>query len=146
MPSRTPCLPQLLLTASIALGAAFPAHAQSGLRATAGPEGLDPAFAVGWHARAPYELGYIPGQWKHGIGFAPSQTLRWSYAFGEGSSLGLSYTGAKGLSYQASGLESSLGLFGRYSLAPDWSVSAEAGAPAGSLRLNDLRIGLRRRF
>lgn len=147
MPSRTLCpLSRFLMGACIALGASLSASAQSGLRPASGPEGLDPAFAGGWLAPEPVQLG-IASHWKEN----PVQRLGWAYDFGERGSLGLSYTGARELyvpSYtSAFSVEPrTFTLFGRYSLAPDWSVSAEAGSPSGSLRLNDLRIGVRRRF
>jgi hypothetical protein len=40
------------------------------------------------------------------------------------------------------------GLIGRYSLAPEWSLSAETVSrdPGALFRLQDLRFGLRRQF
>jgi hypothetical protein len=39
-------------------------------------------------------------------------------------------------------------LYGRYSLTPDWALSAETLSrdPSGLLRLQDFRIGVQRRF
>jgi hypothetical protein len=146
MPSRIPC-PRRLLLAACALGAALSVHAQSGLRLNPGPLGLDPAFAGGWLAPERYPFGYFAGHWREAIGFAPSQRLHWTYEFGERASLGLSYTGERAFYYPAQGPETAgFTLIGRYWLAPEWAVSAEAGSPAGSLRLNDVRIGVRRRF
>src|SRR6266404_7932470 len=41
-----------------------------------------------------------------------------------------------------------LSVFGRYSLSPDWSLSAESMSrdPTGLFRLQDFRIGVQRRF
>lgn len=144
MPSRT--LPHLL-AACLALSASLSAYAQSGLRPKAAPEGLDPAFAGGWLAPEPYRLAHPASHWTEALGFAPSQRFNWAYQFGERASLGLAYRGTREFYYPAYGSENPyFTLFGRYWLAPDWSVSAEAGTPAGALRLNDLRIGVRRSF
>jgi hypothetical protein len=153
MPSRTViphCLRRLALAACIALGATASALGQSGLRPIAAPEGLDPAFAGGWLAAEPVQLGIAGSHWRD-LGYTPGQRLNWSYDFNERGSLGLAYTSARELfspGYNAwYGAESrGFSLFGRYSLNGDWAVGAEAGSPAGSLRLNDLRIGVHRRF
>ena len=41
-----------------------------------------------------------------------------------------------------------LSLYGRYSLTPDWALSAETLSrdPSGLLQLRDFRIGVQRRF
>lgn len=153
MPSRNLCPPRvhrLALLACVAASLSASAYGQSGLRPTAAPEGLDPAFAGGWLAPEPVQFGIAGSHWRD-LGYTPGQRLNWSYEFGERGSLGLSYTSARELyapAYNAwSGSEPrSFSLFGRYAVNPDWSVGAEAGSPAGSLRFNDLRIGVRRRF
>jgi hypothetical protein len=129
----------------LALAVAIPAFAQSGLRVLErGEPGLDPSFARGWLAPDFDRFGFASYHWKDAIGFAPSQRMNWSYTFSNRSSLGLSVVPARDLDYD----QRQLSVFGRYWFASDWAVSAESlsrDAP-GLLRLNDLRIGVQRRF
>lgn len=129
----------------LALASAIPALAQSGLRVPQrGEPGLDPSFARGWLAPDFDRFGFASYHWKDAVGFAPSQRMNWSYAFGERGSLGMSMGGSP-REYE---YERQLSLFGRYWFAPDWAVSAEtlSREPTGLLRLNDFRIGVQRRF
>ncbi len=126
-------------------------QAQDGLRLPARSEGagLDPSFAAGWLNPARERLGFSPYHWRDAIGFAPTRSMQWSYAFGS-SSLGMSV--ASGRDFDATpmfGMETRrYGLFGRYSLAQEWSVSAETVSrePGSLFRLQDFRVGLRRQF
>jgi len=70
--------------------------------------------------------------------------MRWSYAFGERASLSMSLASPRDWDYEARPLS----LFGRYSLSPEWAVSAESLSrdASGLLRLQDFRIGVQRRF
>ena len=141
MPSRTVAR----LIATLALGAAIPALAQSGLRPPERSEpGLDPTFARGWLAPDFDRFGFAHPHWKDAIGLAPSQRMNWSYSFGERSSLGLSVNSARDVDFD----QRSLSVFGRYWFANDWAVSAESMSrePQGLLRLQDFRIGVQRRF
>jgi len=119
---------------AIALIAAAPAYAQSGLRLPERSEpGLDPAFARGWLAPEFDRFGFI----------SSAPRMNWSYAFSERTSLGLSVNG-RDFDYD----QRNLSVFGRYWFAPDWAVSAESLSrePTGLLRLQDFRIGVQRRF
>ena len=139
MPSRT--IRRLLLL--IALAAAAPALAQSGLRVPErGETGLNPALARGWLAPDFDHFGFA--SWKDSAGFAPSQRMNWSYAFSDRSSLGLSMAPLRDVDYD----QRHLSVFGRYWFAQDWAVSAESLSreATGLLRLQDFRIGLQRRF
>ena len=130
---------------------ALPALAQDGLRLPARPEpGLDPSYAAGWLNPERDRVGFAGYHWRDTTGFAPSQRMQWSYPFGR-SSLGMSV--ANGRDFDASpiyGAETrQYGLFGRYSLAPDWSLSAETTVsrdPINSLLRQEFRFGLRRDF
>jgi hypothetical protein len=124
-------------------GAAAPALAQSGLRVPERGEGLDPAFARGWLAPDFDRFGFASTHWKDGLGFAPSQRMSWSYTFGNRHSLGMSLGAVREYEY-----ERQLSLHGRYWFGPDWALSAEATSreAASGLRLQDLRIGVQRRF
>ena len=126
----------------IALAAAAPAYAQSGLRVPARSEpGIDPGFARGWLAPEFDRFGFAAYQ---GMGFAPpAQRTHWSYSFGERTSLGLSVN-SRDYDYD----QRALSVFGRYWFANDWAVSAESMSrePTGLLRLQDFRIGVQRRF
>jgi hypothetical protein len=140
MPFRT--LARRLI--AIALAAAAPAYAQSGLRLPERSEpGLDPTFARGWLAPEFDRFGFASYHWKDAVGFAPAQRMNWSYTFGNRTSLGLSVNN-RDLDYD----QRSLSVFGRYWFAPDWAVSAESQSrePTGLLRLQDFRIGVQRRF
>jgi hypothetical protein len=76
--------------------------------------------------------------------------MNWSYAFGPQGSLGMSVASGRDFATEpVYGTEvRQYGLVGRYSLAPDWSLSAETvGRQPGTVfRLHDFRIGLRRQF
>jgi hypothetical protein len=136
----------------LALGIALPAMAQDGLKLPArGEQGIDPSFAGGWLSPERDRLGVPRYYWRDSIGFAPSQRMQWSYAVGQYGSLGMSV--ASGRDFESApiyGQETrQYGLFGRYSLAPDWSLSAETTVsrdPVNSLLRQDIRIGLRRQF
>lgn len=128
-----------------ALAAASTAFAQSGLRVQQrGEPGLDPTFARGWLAPDFDRFGFANYHWKDAVGFAPSQRMNWSYSFSERSSLGMSLGAGRDFDYD----QRQLSVFGRYWFAPDWAVSAESQSrdATGLLRLNDLRIGVQRRF
>lgn len=128
----------------IALAAAAPAYAQSGLRLPERAEpGLDPTFARGWLAPEFDRFGFASYHWKDAVGAAPAQRMNWSYSFSDRSSLGLSVNN-RDLDYD----QRNLSVFGRYWFAPDWAVSAESLSrePTGLLRLQDFRIGVQRRF
>ena len=130
--------------AAVALVAAAPAFAQSGLRLPERSEpGLDPSFARGWLAPEFDRFGFTSYTWRDTLGFAPSQRMNWSYTFGGGSSLGLSLSGRE-FDYD----QRSVSVFGRYWFTQDWAVSAEtlSREPTGLLRLQDFRIGVQRRF
>jgi hypothetical protein len=145
MQSRT--FIRTLICASLAV--ALPVQAQSLRAPQRGEPGLDPTFARGWLAPDYGRFGFAHYQWKDAMGFAPGQRMNWSYKFGERGSLGMSYANGRDVDPTASALEGRLfGLFGRYSFAQDWSVSAEAIArePGMFFRLQDLRIGVHRRF
>jgi hypothetical protein len=130
---------------TIALIVAAPAYAQSGLRLPERSEpGLDPGFARGWLAPEFDRFGFLTYQWKDAYGFVPSQRMNWSYELTERTSLGLSMMNGREFDYD----QRNVGVFGRYWFAPDWAVSAESMSrePTGLLRLQDLRIGVQRRF
>jgi len=123
----------------IALVAAAPAYAQSGLRPPQRSEpGIDPTFARGWLAPEFDRFGFASY-----TGFAPTQRMNWSYTFGERTSLGLSVNN-RDFDYD----QRNVSVFGRYWFSPDWAVSAESQSrePTGLLRLQDFRIGVQRRF
>ncbi len=145
MPSR-PFLTALLL---VILAAALPAHAESGLRLPQRVEpGLDPSFARGWLAPDFDRFGFANYQWKDAMGFAPSQRMNWSYAFGNRGSLGMSYANGRDVDPATVIDARQFGLFGRYSFTQDWSLSAQAltREPGALFRMHDLRIGVQRRF
>jgi hypothetical protein len=133
-----PVLLLLLLFASQAL-------AQTGLRLPPRSEpGLDPSFARGWLAPDFDRFGFALNTWREAVGFAPGQRMNWSYSLNERSSLGMSMGQAAYLDEP----QRQLSLYGRYSLTSDWALSAETlGRDAtGLFRLQDLRIGVQRRF
>ncbi len=135
-----PCIFCIALCAALAL----PVHAQSGLRLPQRAEGLDPSFARGWLAPEYDHFGFAMFRWRDNAGFSPAPRMHWSYAFGERYSLGMSLNNARELDEQRQ-----LSLFGSYWLSPDWALSAETttGRDAGGvLRLQDIRIGVQRRF
>ena len=120
-----------------------PAWGQSGLRLPERWEtGLDPRFAPGWLAPDYERFRFATYPWRDGLGFAPSQRMNWSYSFGERGSLGMSY----GREYDQD--QRQMSVFGRYWLSPNWALSAESISrePGGLFRLQDLRIGVHRRF
>lgn len=131
---------------SVAFLAALPAFGQSGLKVPErGEPGLDPTFAKGWLAPEYDRFGFAAYQWRDAYGFAPSPRLQWSYALGQ--------RGALSMSLANNGRDSDLdhrplSVFGRYSLGQDWAVSAESASrdATGLFRLQDLRIGVQRRF
>jgi hypothetical protein len=139
----------LLLLA--ALGFAFPALSQDGIRPPmrADGSGLDPSFAGGWFSPDGVR-NFAPYHWRDAVGFAPTTKAQWSYSLAPHASLGLSM--ASGRDFDTApifGTETrQYGFFGRYSLASDWSVSAETMSrePNSLFRLQDFRIGLRRQF
>jgi hypothetical protein len=127
------------------LVAALPALAQSGLRLPErGEPGLDPRFARGWLAPEYDHFGFAAYQWRDAYGFAPSERMRWSYAFGERASFSMSLANPRDWDWEPRPLS----LFGRYSLSPAWALSAESMSrdASGLFRLQDLRIGVQRRF
>jgi hypothetical protein len=129
----------------VVLLAAAPAHGQSGLRLPDREPGLDPNFARGWLAPEFDRFGFASNHWKDAPGFAAGQRMNWSYTFGNRTSLGLS------LNNRYRDLDDdqrNVSVFGRYWVSPDWAVSAESQSrePQGLLRLQDLRIGVQRRF
>lgn len=135
-------LPALVL----ALAAALPAWGQSLRLPQRGEPGLDPSLASGWLAPSYDRFGFARFQWKDAVGFAPGSRMNWSYAFGERGDLGMSYANANQDPAAVDGRQ--YGVFGRYSLSHDWSLSAETVSrePGTLFRLQDLRIGFQRRF
>jgi hypothetical protein len=127
----------LLLGATQAAG-------QSGLRLPQqGEPGLDPTFARGWLAPDYDRFGFALNHWREAVGFAPGQRMHWSYTLSGGSSLGMSMGNGAHVDENRQ-----YSLYGRYSLTPDWALSAETlGRDAtGLFRLQDFRIGVQRRF
>jgi hypothetical protein len=127
----------LVLFAAQALG-------QSGLRLPLqGEPGLDPTFARGWLAPDYDRFGFALHNWREAVGFAPGQRMLWSYTFNDRGSLGMWMGNSAYLDEQRQ-----VSLYGRYSLTPDWALSAETLSrdPSGLLRLQDFRIGVQRRF
>ena len=109
------------------------AFAQSGIYPPQrGELGLDPAFARGWLS-SEYDLS----------GFS-SQRPQWSYTFGERGSLGMALNTPKDLDQDSR----QMSVFGRYWVSPSWAFSAETMTrdPANLLRLQDIRLGVQRRF
>jgi hypothetical protein len=143
-------MPALLFIAL--LGIALPASSEEGLRVPmrADGSGIDPSFAAGWLSPQ-RERSFAPHHWRDAVGFAATTRAQWSYSFAPRTSLGMSV--ASGRDFDTApifGAETrQYGFFGRYSLAPDWSLSAEAlarEANSSLFRLQDFRIGLRRQF
>ena len=123
---------------------AGPALGQSGLRLPQqGEPGLDPTFARGWLAPDFDRYGFALNHWRETVGFAPGQRMNWSYTLNERSMLGM----GMGNNYYYDD-QRQLSVYGRYSLTPDWALSAETLSrdPAGLLQLRDFRIGVQRRF
>ena len=120
------------------------ALAQSGLRLpSTGEPGLDPTYARGWLSPDYDRFGTALHNWREAVGFAPGQRMQWSYSLNDRSSLGMGMSKSRDLED-----ERQLSLYGRYSLTPDWALSAESLSqnPAGLLQLRDFRIGVQRRF
>jgi hypothetical protein len=111
-----------------------------------GEPGLDPTFARGWLAPDYDRFGFALNNWREAVGFAPGQRMHWSYTLNERSSLGMSMGNTYNYAYDEH--QRQLSLYGRYSLTPDWALSAETlGRDASGLfRLQDFRIGVQRRF
>jgi hypothetical protein len=136
-------LRRLVFLAALLLG--LPAWGQSGLRPPERPEpGLDPSFARGWLAPQYDAFGFAAYQWRDAYGFAPSPRMRWSYDIGARASFSMSLANARESDFEPRPYS----LFGRYSLNPDWALSAESVSrdPSGLLRMQDFRIGVQRRF
>src|SRR5262245_12871589 len=112
---------------------AGPVLAQSGLRVPLmGEPGLDPTLARGWL-----------GPELDRFGYSQSQRLQWSYSLSDRYSLGM---GMQNAPYVDDSRQ--LSLYGRYSLTPDWALSAETMSrdPTGLFTLREFRIGVQRRF
>lgn len=128
-----------------ALALALPVHGETGLRLPEqGEPGLDPTFARGWLAPDYDRFGFAAYGWRDPLRFAPAQRMNWSYSFGDRASLGMSLGHGR-----QSVDERQYSLYGSYWLSPDWAVSAETigGRDAtGFFRLQDIRIGVQRRF
>jgi hypothetical protein len=118
------------------------AVAQSGLRLPQrGEPGLDPTYARGWLAPDYDRFGFALHAWREAVGFGPG--MSWSYNLSERSSLSMSMGNNAYLDENRQ-----MSLYGRYSLTQDWALSAETlGRDAtGLFRLQDIRIGVQRRF
>jgi hypothetical protein len=137
-----------LLCVAAVSGMAF---GQDGLKVPVrGEPGLDPSLATGWLSPERDRLG-SRYYWRDAAGFSEGQRMQWSYNLGRNYSLGMSV--ASGRDFDSSpiyGAETrQYGLFGRYSLAPDWSLIGEATSsrdPVNSLTRQEFRFGLRRQF
>lgn len=143
-----PATRALALAAGLA-AAASATLADDGLKVTYRGPGIDPSFAPGWLNPERDRLGFTSFHWRDSIGFSPTARMQWAYPLGR-SSLGMSV--ASGKDYDSApvvGVDArQYGFFGRYSLAPDWSLSAETFSrdPNSLFRLQDLRIGVRKQF
>lgn len=138
------------LALAAAIAAAAPAAlAEDGLKVTTRGTGIDPSFAPNWLNPERERLGFAAFQWRDAIGFSPTARVQWAYPVGH-SSFGMSVASGKDYdSVPVVGVDArQYGFFGRYSLAPDWSLSAETLSrdPNSLFRLQDLRIGVRRQF
>ena len=129
----------------LAVLAAAPAFAQSGLRMPDRPEpGLDPDFAKGWLAPEYDRVGFAHPL-RDSYAFASRSRMHWSYALGQRGNVSMSLAN----NGRESDLEHRpLSVFGRYWFAQDWAVSAESLSrdATGLFRLQDFRIGVQRRF
>lgn len=138
------CASLWVLLAALFAGAA---QAQSGLKLPErGETGIDPAFARGWFAPEYDAFGFAAPHWRDAPSLAASASrMRWSYAFGSRTSLGMSLSRE---SYYAELEQRPLSLFGSFHFTQDWALSAESLSrdPLGLFRLQDFRIGLQRRF
>jgi hypothetical protein len=123
--------------------AALSAYGQSGLRLPQrGEPGLDPSLARGWLAPEYDHFGFATFRWRDTS--APSGRMHWAYSFGERGSLGMSLGSGREVDEARQ-----YSLFGSYWVSPDWAVSAETIGgrdSAGLFRLQDIRIGVQRRF
>ncbi len=141
----------LCVAAASAAAACGIALGEDGLRAAPrGEPGLDPSLATGWLSPDRDRLG-SRYYWRDAAGFNEGQRMQWSYKLGRNYSLGMSV--ANGRDFDSSpiyGAETrQYGFFGRYSLAPDWSLVGEATSsrdPVSSLNRQEFRFGLRRQF
>ncbi len=134
----------LTFAALVTALAALPAHGQSGLRVPErGEPGLDPSLARGWLAPDYDHFGFAAFRWRDPGRLGPASRMHWSYAVSERSSLGLSLGNSRELEEQRQ-----YSVYGSYWLSPAWAVSAETlGRDAtGLFRLQDIRIGVQRRF
>jgi hypothetical protein len=142
---RTTKLVLLPIVFCVAFLAALPAFAQAGLRLPQrGEPGLDPAFARSWSTPEFDRYGFALHPWRDMMGFMPKERRNWWYAFGERANLGMSMLNGREFDPESR----QYSLFGRYSISQDWALSAETLSrdPSGLLRLQDLRIGVQRRF
>lgn len=127
------------------------ASGQEGLRVPARAEpGLDPSLAAGWLNAERDSVG-SRYYWRDATGFTAGQRMQWSYNLGQSYSLGMSVVSGRDFdSSPIYGTETrQYGFFGRYSLAPAWSLVGEATAsrdPVNSLNRQEFRLGLRRQF
>jgi hypothetical protein len=158
---------RVLLSAALACCAAGTALAQGSLDDRASWRGsglrLDPAAlssGKGWGARfelqsfGRYELAprySLLGGTSEAVWQAPGYRLRWSYDLGARSSLGISFASgrdAEDFMSQEIAPGRRWSLFGRYWLAPDWALSAEALTPGEGnlLRRPTIRLGVQRQF
>ena len=120
----------------------LPALGQSGLRLPQrGEPGLDPSLARGWLAPEYDHFGFAAFRWRDSS--APAGRMHWAYSFNDRSSLGMSLGSGREIDETRQ-----YSLFGSYWVSPDWAVSAETlGRDAtGLFRLQDIRIGVQRRF
>jgi hypothetical protein len=139
-----PRLRLIVLLASVL--AALPALAQSGLKMPErGEPGLDPTFAKGWLAPEYDRFGFAAYQWRDVYGFASSPRMQWSYPIGQRANLSMSVANS---GREADIDHRPMSLYGRYWFSSDWAVSAESASrdTTGLFRLQDLRIGVQRRF
>lgn len=127
-----------LLALAGSLLIAFPSFGQSGLRLPErGEPGLDPGFAHGWLAPEYDRFGFATTyHWR--------PRAEWSRAAADRGNLGLSFSNRGNSDLDPRPMS----VFGRYWLSQDWAVSAESLSrdTPGLFRLQDLRIGVQRRF
>lgn len=117
---------------------------QSGLRLPQrGEPGLDASLARGWLAPEYDHFGFASYRWRDSTGSVPAGRMHWSYSFNDRGSLGMSLGNGRELDETRQ-----YSVFGSYWVSPDWAVSAETlGRDAtGLFRLQDIRIGVQRRF
>lgn len=150
---KVTALAALVAVSCLAVAASAPALGEDGLRLTsrtAAGAGIDPSFAPGWLNPERDRLGFSAYHWRDAVGFTPTSRMQLAYPLGGQTSLGMSVASGRDFdSAPVYGAETrQYGVFGRYSLAPDWSLSAETLSrdPNTLFRLQDFRIGLRRQF